>query len=238
MDRRDPETNNQLSTIDKKVSKEIETNKNVMAKGKHIPFTKKQEEYIKREYLNKPVKRLADDVNCSFGRIMRFLKKHDLEIPRSVIEKRIQESRRQKGCVPFNKGKKQTEFMSKEAIERSKATRFKKGNIPHNTKSADGEISIRKDSSGRFYKHIRLEKSVWELYHRFLWEQERGAIPNDMILAFKDGNSMNVTIENLEIISKEENMYRNSKMNYPKEIIPSMVLVNKLDKQLNKLQNG
>jgi len=33
-------------------------------------------------------------------------------------------------------------------------------------------------------------------------------------------------------------MYRNSKMNYPKEIIPSMVLVNKLDKQLNNLENG
>ena len=238
MDRRYPETNNQLSTIDKKVSKEIEANKNVMPKGKFIPFTKKQEEYIKREYLNKPVKRLADEVNCSFGRIMRFLKKHDLEIPRSVIEKRIQESRRQKGCVPFNKGKKQIEFMSKEAIEKTKATRFKKGNIPHNTKQVNGEISIRKDSSGRFYKHIRVEKGIWELYHRVLWEKHNGSIPKDMIVAFKDKNSMNVIIENLEIISKEENMYRNSKMNYPKEIIPSMVLVNKLDKQLNKLQNG
>jgi len=33
LDRRYPETNNQLSTIDKKVSKEIETNKNVMSKS-------------------------------------------------------------------------------------------------------------------------------------------------------------------------------------------------------------
>jgi len=59
-----------------------------------------------------------------------------------------------------------------------------------------------------------------------------------MIVAFKDQDSLNVTIENLELISKEENMYRNSKMKYPKEIIPSMVLVNKLDKQLNNLENG
>lgn len=209
-----------------------------MPKGKFTPFTREQEKYIKREYLNKSVKQLANDVNCSFGRIMRFLKKNDLEIPRSVIEKRIQDSRRKKGDVAFNKGKKQIEFMSKEAIEKTKATRFKKGHIPHNTKGGNGTISIRQDSSGRFYKHIRVEKGVWELYHRFLWEQERGAIPNDMIVAFKDQDSLNVTIENLELISKEENMYRNSKMNYPKEIIPSMVLVNKLDKQLNNLQNG
>jgi hypothetical protein len=33
LDRRYPETNNQLSTIDKKVSKEIEANKNVMSKS-------------------------------------------------------------------------------------------------------------------------------------------------------------------------------------------------------------
>ena len=213
-------------------------NSNAMPKGKFTPFTREQEEYIKREYLNKPVKQLANDVNCSFGRIMRFLKKNDLEIPRSVIEKRIQDSRRQKGCVPFNKGKKQIEFMSKEAIEKTKATRFKKGNIPHNTKGANGVISIRQDSSGRFYKHIRLEKGIWELYHRVLWEKHNGSIPKDMIVAFKDQDSLNVTIENLELISKEENMYRNSKMNYPKEIIPSMVLVNKLDKQLNNLENG
>jgi hypothetical protein len=174
-------------------------NSNAMPKGKFTPFTREQEEYIKREYLNKPVKQLANDVNCSFGRIMRFLKKHDLEIPRSVIEKRIQDSRRQKGCVPFNKGKKQIEFMSKEAIEKTKATRFKKGNIPHNTKGANGVISIRQDSSGRFYKHIRVEKGVWELYHRFLWEKHNGSIPKDMIVAFKDQDSLNVTLDNLHL---------------------------------------
>ena len=32
-----------------------------------------------------------------------------------------------KGHVPRNKGKKQTDFMSAEAIERTKATRFQKG---------------------------------------------------------------------------------------------------------------
>ena len=40
------------------------------------------------------------------------------------------ETRFKKGNVPVNKGKKQTEFMTSEAIERTKATRFQKGMKP------------------------------------------------------------------------------------------------------------
>ncbi len=38
----------------------------------------------------------------------------------------------QKGHTPMNKGLKQSEYMTPGAIERTKATRFKKGNVPHN----------------------------------------------------------------------------------------------------------
>lgn len=209
-----------------------------MPKGKFTPFTKQQEDYIKREYLNKPVKRLAQDVNCSFGRVMRFLKKNNLHIPKEIVEQRKAQSRMSKGHTPFNKGKKQEEYMSFEAIQKSKNTRYKKGHTPHNTKTKDGVISIRKDSCGRCYKYIRLGKGVWELYHRVLWEQENGPIPSDKIVSFKDENSLNVCIENLQLITREENMYRNAKHNYPREIIPSMVLMNQIDKKIKNLQNG
>lgn len=209
-----------------------------MPKGKYIPFTKAQEQYIKNHYLDMPVKRLANELNCGFGRIDRFLKKNGLVIPPDLIQKRKEESQMSRGHIPFNKGKKQSEFMSAEAIEKSKKTRFKKGHTPHNTKQNNGVISIRRDSSGRYYKHIRIEKGVWELYHRVLWENEKGPIPGDLIVAFKDNNSLNVTIDNLELITKEENMYRNSRMNYPKEIIPSLVLLKQLDKKIKDVENG
>jgi hypothetical protein len=130
-----------------------------MPKGYFKPFTKKQEQKIKDEFLLKPVKRLARELGCTYGRIMRFLKKNNLEIPKALIEKRKLDSRKKKGDVPFNKGKKQIDYMTNEAIERSKKTRFKKGNKPHNANpQGNGAIVLRKDVSGRFYKYIRIKK--------------------------------------------------------------------------------
>lgn len=210
-----------------------------MQKGYFKPFTKQQEQKIKNEFLLKPVKRIADEVGCTYGRIMRFLKKNDLEIPKSLIEQRKLDSRKKKGDVPFNKGKKQTDYMTADAIKRTKKTRFKKGNKPHNTNpKGNGAIVTRQDTSGRSYKYIRIKKGVWDLYHRIVWEKVNGKIPDNHLVVFKDDNTENTTIENLELITMTENMYRNSKHNYPKEIIPSLVLNKQLENKLNTLQNG
>lgn len=210
-----------------------------MPRGYFTPFTTAQEQKIKDEYLSKPVKRLANELGTTYGRIMRFLKKNNLQIPKDVIEKRKLIGRKKKGDIPFNKGKKQTDYMTSEAISNSKNTRFKKGHKPHNTNpKGNGAIVIRRDTSGRDYKYIRIRKGVWELYHRILWEKEKGKIPDGYIVVFKDNNPLNTNIENLELITKAENMYRNSKHDYPKEIIPSLVLNKQLENKLNNLKNG
>ena len=210
-----------------------------MPTGHYIPLTQKQEERIKLEFLLKPVKTLAGELGTSHGRIMRFLKKNDLEIPKELIEQRKLDSRRKKGDIPFNKGKKQIDYMTPEAIEKSKKTRFKKGDVPHNTnKEGDGAIVTRIETSNITYKYIRISKGVWELYHRIVWEKHNGKIPDNFIVAFKDGNTENTNIENLELITRTENMYRNSKLNYPREVIPSLVLSKKLEHKLKTLQNG
>lgn len=210
-----------------------------MSRGFFKPFSEEQENFIKDNYLLIPVKRIASITNCSHGRIMRFLKENDLEIPRHIIEQRKVDSRIKKGQVPRNKGKKQVEYMSAEAIEKTKLTRFKKGHVPHNTnKQGDGAITKRRDSNGKYYKYIRIKKGVWELYHRYLWEQVNGKIPDGHIVVFKDGDSDNTNIDNLELITLTENMFRNSKHNYPSEIIPSLVLTKKIENKLKNLKNG
>lgn len=209
-----------------------------MPKGHFMPFTKQQEVKIKNEFLLKPVKRLADEVGATYGRIMRFLKKNGLEIPKEVIEKRKKDSQKRKGDVPFNKGKKQIDYMSSEAIKRTQKTRFKKGNEPHNTNpKGDGAIVTRKDTEEISYKYIRISKGVWDLYHRVVWKRVNGKIPKNHLIIFKDGNTENTSIENLKLISMTENMYRNSKHNYPKEIIPSLILLKQLKTKLNNLNN-
>lgn len=41
------------------------------------------------------------------------------------------------------------------------------------------------------------QPDVWALKHRWLWEKHHGEIPKDQNILFKDGNKLNVTIENL-----------------------------------------
>lgn len=157
-----------------------------------------------------PMKRIAKNLGRSEGTARQRLHLLGYKVPKEIADKFRMLSRFPKGHKPANKGKKQTEFMSTESIERSKATRFKKGQRPHNTKERDGEISIRRDKSGYDYKYIRVSLGEWELYHRVVWQKHNGEIPEGGIISFKDGNSLNCSIENLKLLSLEENMKRNS----------------------------
>lgn len=209
-----------------------------MPKGKWKDLTPADERKIEREYLDKPVKTLASEIGITGARVLRYLDKKGLSIPRELVKKRQAESRFKKGDIPINKGKKQSEYMTPETIERTKATRFKKGNVPHNTYSRNGVIVERKDTTGRLYKYIRVAKGKWELLHRVIWQEAHGPIPSDHVVVFIDGNSTNTTIDNLELISMQENMLRNSYLNIPQEIIPTMIINKQLETKIKKLQNG
>jgi len=211
-----------------------------MPRGHYKPLTSAQEAYIKKEYLTKPIKRISNELNISFGRVQRFLDKNNLTIPPEIILKRKLASQFKANHLPFNKGKKQKEYMSKQAIERTKATRFKSNHVPANTnKIGNGAVvwRIDKDSS-KSYQYIRIEKSVWVLYHRHLWQARHGPIPKDQIVIFIDGDTKNVNINNLKLISRRENMYRNSVHEYAKETIPTLLLINELETKLKSLKNG
>ena len=119
-----------------------------------------------------------------------------------------------KGHIPLNKGKKQVEYMSKEAIARTEGTRFQKGHLPHNAVGVnDGDIRIRhdhKNRGGKAYKYIRLALGKWYPLHQHNWETEKGKIPKGYCLWFTDGDTMNCDVSNLELITRAENMRRNS----------------------------
>lgn len=123
---------------------------------------------------------------------------------KSPLHQQVNSGGFKKGHVPANKGKK----MPKHVYQKAKPTMFKKGNKPANTKKK-GDISIRKDSKGRPYKYIKVSDGNWPLLHRYLWKKHHGAIPKGHIVVFKDGDSLNCTIDNLELITKAENVRRN-----------------------------
>jgi hypothetical protein len=135
----------------------------------------------------------------------------------------------QKGNVPMNKGQK----MSKDVFDKVKPTMFKKGNRPPNWKEP-GTIEIRKDTNDYYYQYIKISDSNWEFLHRHIWEQTNGEIMKGHIIVFRDKNTMNCKIENLEMITRGENLKRNWLHNYPDEI---KTLIKTKNKLINKIKN-
>ena len=121
-------------------------------------------------------------------------------------------ARFQKGHVPDNKGKK----MAKEIYERCAPTMFQKGHCPVNHKPVGSE---RVSAYG--YVEVKVaEPTKWRLKHRVIWEEAYGPIPRGYNIQFKDKNPLNVTLDNLYLISKADQMrYENSfYAKYPKEL--------------------
>lgn len=130
-----------------------------------------------------------------------------------------------KGSEPWNKGTK--------GLTSANKTSFAKGNKPHNTKKV-GDISIRQDTTGRFYKYRKIKDAHWELEQRMVWEEHNGAIPEGMVVAFKDNDTMNTSIDNLELLTRDQLMDRNTIHNYPIGIVEAARLTGVLSRLTNK----
>ena len=135
------------------------------------------------------------------------------------------------GHTPHNKGKQ----ISAEIYEKVAPTMFKRGNKPHNTKP-NGTINIRADKSGRLYQYIKIKDCQWELLQRHVWTQANGEIPPGSVVIFLDGNYLNCDISNLQVISRRENMARNTIQRYPAELQEVMKLTSKLKRKTNGKQ--
>lgn len=110
-----------------------------------------------------------------------------------------------KGQVSFNKGLKQSDYMSPEALERTKATRFKKGNIPHNYKPV-GSTRLNVDG----YIEVKVaDPRTWELRARLVWKEKYGEIPESKILLHINGIRDDDRIENLMLVSRCEELKLN-----------------------------
>lgn len=128
-----------------------------------------------------------------------------------------------KGREPENKGKK----MPADVYDKCKVTMFKKGIVPHNCKH-DGHERVSRDG----YVEVRLSRGRYVYKHRLMWEQANGPVPDGMIVVFKDRNKLNITLDNLELITRKENMLRNTIHRFPEELVSTIKLVNKLKRKI------
>ena len=110
----------------------------------------------------------------------------------------------QKGRDPGNKGKKQSEYCSPEAIEASRRTQFKKGHKPMNELPVG---TVRMGKHGYMIRKKQMQGEQWERWehlHRAVWEEHNGPIPKGMLVMFKDGDKTNCSIDNLMLAKRTE----------------------------------
>ncbi len=209
------------------------TPKNVMAKNRakkmtgRTTFTPEMDVFLKQNYLTMPVKTMGRHLDKSFTGITIRLRQLGLVIPLETRLKRKNMTRFKTGFVPNNKGKKLKDFMSPEQVKKFRSNSFKKGHTPHNTKY-NGYERTHKDG----YIEVRVSKGAFKFKHRLIWEKANGPIPEDCMVVFKDGNKDNIVLDNLELITKAQNMVNNNIFQYPKELRQSFRLIKQLNKQL------
>ena len=199
-------------------------------------------DHIKERYPHESSKVIAQDLNISLSKVYNIafnlgIKKTAEYLKSMAINTNLSQTGRahqyKKGDVPYNKGVK----MPDEVYEKVKPTMFKPGIVPHNTRPV-GSIRVQEKAGEIPYKYIKVGNRNWHLLHRYNWEQVNGKIDKGMILRFKDGNTMNCEVNNLELLTQQQNMARNTMHQYPAEIKEVLKLRNKLNKLINgKEQN-
>lgn len=178
----------------------------------HHPWTQRKISYLKKHYADTSLDVLIEKTkhcqesiyNKAAALGLRKSQEFKQEFGRRVAASpKSQACRFGKGHEPFNKGKREHEFRSKEAIERCAATQFKKGHRPHNTHPVGYECYRRMGKTGYVYIKVS-DDAKMVLKHRWVWEQANGPIPEGSNITFRDGNRLNCSLDNLELVSRQE----------------------------------
>ena len=179
-------------------------------KSKEKPrlWTEKENEFLREHY--------PDERTVNIARVLRrtpiAVEKHAEKIGLRKSRRYWQEQGRlcaaseaskatrfKKGSVPANKGKKEWQYKSADAIRRSSVAYFKPGNIPKNAHPVgyecvkDGYVMIKVEGERRM-----IRKHIW------VWEQHYGKRPEGHYITFRDRNRLNCDISNLICLSSSE----------------------------------
>ena len=168
-------------------------------------YFQKHIDFIAKNIKGRPYKELTEMFNKEFGlnvSVGAVIKVAFLNKLKNEINTRFTKGRKptyfRTGHTPWNKG-------LKGAYASNSLTKFKKGNKPHNYRSIGSE---RINFDG--YVEIKVaDPRKWKLKHRIIWEEAHGKIPKDHIILFADQNKLNVSLDNLMLVSKREVLIMN-----------------------------
>jgi hypothetical protein len=196
-----------------------------------VKWTFEQDAILTQRYPNEKAAIIAMDlgraVHSIYARAKQLKLRKSVEFLASEASGRTNGSqgaatRFSKGGASWNLGKKGLDIGGKE-------TRFKLGQMPHNHMAVGSE----KIADG--YVWVKLaEPKTWKQKHHLVWKEAHGDYPpKGFVLAFKDGNRMNVALENLELLSRQDWIQRHTIHQYPEPLKEVIRLSAKLRRKLN-----
>lgn len=143
------------------------------------------------------------------------------------------------GLVPWNKGI----AGSTGNHPNTKATQFKPGRKPEEARNYRPVGSVRVTRDGHLERKVTDDTSVytarrWVAVHRLVWESVNGPVPKGMIVVFRPGMATTdpdlITIDRVELITRAENMARNTIHARNEELRELSVLKRRLTRAVNK----
>ncbi|QYJ79397.1 HNH endonuclease signature motif containing protein [Shewanella acanthi] len=168
--------------------------KGELTKGNLRSVTQTQFDWVKKQYTLLTIEQLTVAFNEKFAtektvnQIRALTRNHGMKSGRT--------GRFHAGQKSWNAGMK-----GYQAGGNSAATRFKKGNNPHNHKPVGSE---RIDNKDGFVLVKTAEPRTWRLKHIIEWEKHHGSVPADHKIWFIDNDRTNCDISNLMLVTTGE----------------------------------
>lgn len=160
-------------------------------------FTFSEIEYLVSTYQRIDINKLTEVFNKKYNRSMKksqirsFLKNHKITCGRTGCF--------EKGNIPWTVG------VAGKGIIKPNSGSFKKGITPMCHRPVGSE-RINVDG----YIEIKIaEPATWHAKHRVVWMKSYGSIPKGHNIRMRDGNKLNIDIDNLCLVSNSEHMILN-----------------------------
>lgn len=204
------------------------------------PWTSQDIATLRRLYAETPTTELAEHFGRSLKIVYEKAKRLGLrKAPHYMREQhgaRAREVGKATRFVPgqksWNKG---THYV---AGGRAGETQFKPGNTPYNWVPV-GSYRINRDGYlDRKISDERRGARDWEAVHRLVWKEAHGEIPAGHVVVFRPGRATTVmediTLDALELITRQELMRRNTVHRYPEEVKVAIRQLGVFRRKINK----
>jgi hypothetical protein len=119
------------------------------------------------------------------------------------------------------------------------ATQFKPGHVGGMAAKLYQPIGAERVRGGYLYRKMRDTGPThlrWDLVHRINWEAAYGPIPDGHVIVFRNGNCLDVAVDNLELLSRQQLVARNTIHRYPPELKALIRLNAKIRRNIDEHQ--